>query len=165
MINYLEYDSPLGNLLLAATERGICGLYFEEHRHFKGSAGWRHNPQQPDLQMAGRQLDEYFDGRRKIFNLPLDLTGTPFQRAVWQALAEIPFGAVVSYAQHAARVARPNAVRAVGTAIGRNPVSIIVPCHRVLGSSGALTGYAGGLERKRSLLALEGRDASLLIAT
>src|SRR5690606_38877516 len=105
---------------------------------------------------TARQLDEYFAGKRTAFDVPLDLTGTPFQRAVWRELNAIPFGKSVSYAAHAQRLGNPKALRAVGAAIGKNPVSIIVPCHRVIGSSGAVTGYAGGLERKRFLLALEG---------
>ncbi len=159
MIHYIEHPSPLGLLLLAATEEGISGLYFDEHKHFNGKAGWRHDAGQPHLIDAARQLDEYFAGRRTVFDLPLDMAGTPFQRTVWQALTKIPFGRTGSYTEHAQRIGNPDAVRAVGTAIGRNPVSIIVPCHRVIGRSGMLTGYAGGLERKRYLLALE--DARL----
>ena len=109
--------------------------------------------------MLGRARDEigeYFDGRRKRFDLPLELVGTPFQCQVWQALLEIPFGQTATYGAIARRCGRPRAVRAVGAAVGRNPVSIIVPCHRVLGSDGSLTGYAGGLPRKRALLSLEG---------
>lgn len=155
MIYYLEHPSPLGLLLLAATEKGISGLYFEQHKHFKGKAGWRHDRSQSHLNNAARQLDEYFSGRRTVFDLPLEMTGTPFQCTVWQQLTTIPFGCAGSYTEHAQRIGRANAVRAVGTAIGRNPISIIVPCHRIIGSSGMLTGYAGGLERKRYLLTLE----------
>jgi methylated-DNA-[protein]-cysteine S-methyltransferase len=132
---------------------------FEEHKHFKGKDGWLRTPTQAAVQhlnSAAVQLDEYFARKRTEFDVLLDLSGTEFQRGVWAALSEIPFGISVSYAQHAYGLGNPKAVRAVGSAIGKNPVSIIVPCHRVLGSSGAVTGYAGGLERKRFLLALEG---------
>lgn len=160
MISYIEHPSRVGTLLLAATDAGVSGIYFEEHKHFKGKDGWQQAvPQSPaaqHLEKAVVQLDEYFAGQRTTFDVPLDLSGTEFQRAVWQELSAIPFGKSVSYAQHAQRLDNPKALRAVGSAIGKNPVSIIVPCHRVIGSSGAVTGYAGGVERKRFLLALEG---------
>jgi len=155
MIYYTELPSPLGMLLLAATDQGLRGLYFEEHKYFNGPHGWQRDANHPHLSKAASQLDEYFAGRRRDFDIALDLNGTPFQRAVWQALLELPFGGTSSYRAIAQRVGNPQAVRAAGTAIGRNPVSIIVPCHRVLGSSGALSGYAGGLERKQHLLAHE----------
>lgn len=160
MISYIEHPSPVGTLLIAATDIGICGIYFEEHRHFKGKDGWtRALPQSPaskHLTETARQLDEYFAGKRTEFDVALDLTGTVFQRTVWDELSRIPFGKSVSYAQHAQKLGNPKALRAVGSAIGKNPISIIVPCHRVIGSSGAITGYAGGLERKQFLLTLEG---------
>lgn len=156
MIHYIEHPSPVGNLLLASTERGLCGLYFEQHKYFKGKEGWRHDAHQAHLKQAARQLDEYFAETRREFDVTLDTSGTPFQHAVWEALMCIPFGQTASYAQQAIRIGKPRALRAVGTAIGRNPISIIVPCHRVIGTSGAATGYAGGLERKYTLLALEG---------
>jgi methylated-DNA-[protein]-cysteine S-methyltransferase len=147
-------------LLIAATERGVSGIYFEEHRHFKGKDGWQQpivqSPAARHLAKTAAQLDEYFAGKRTEFDVPLDLAGTDFQRSVWQELSAIPFGKSVSYAQHAQKLGNPKALRAVGSAIGKNPVSIIVPCHRVIGSSGDITGYAGGLERKRFLLGLEG---------
>ncbi|HEY8605737.1 MAG TPA: methylated-DNA--[protein]-cysteine S-methyltransferase [Noviherbaspirillum sp.] len=155
MINYLEHPGPLGMLLVAASPEGICGVYFEQHKYFGGTAGWKQDSGSTLLRQAARQLDEYFEGRRHNFDLPLDLRGTAFQRAVWHALLDLPFGGTSSYRQVAARAGNPAAVRAAGTAIGRNPVSIIVPCHRVLGSSGGISGYAGGLERKRYLLAHE----------
>lgn len=158
MISYIEHPSPIGILLIAATDTGVCGIYFEEHKHFKGKDGWLQIPTQAaakHLTKAATQLDEYFAGKRTKFEVVLDLSGTEFQRGVWTALNAIPFGQSVSYAQHAQGLGNPKALRAVGSAIGKNPVSIIVPCHRVLGSSGAVTGYAGGLERKRFLLALE----------
>lgn len=153
--SYIDHPSPLGTLLLAATENGLCGLYFEQHKYFSGTHDWRRDPDQPHLRRAAHQLDEYFAGQRSSFDIPLDMSGTPFQRAVWQQLRDLPFGATTTYQTIAQRIEKPNAVRAAGTAIGRNPVSIIVPCHRVLGASGTLSGYAGGLERKRFLLGLE----------
>lgn len=152
MISYTEYDGPLGKMLLAATRDGLCGVYFVPHRHFSGPQGWRRDPDHAHLHQAARELDDYFNGRRRDFDVPLDLRGTPFQVAVWKELQRLSFGTTSSYSELAARAGRPAAVRAAGTAIGRNPVSIVVPCHRVLGSSGALSGYAGGLERKRYLL-------------
>jgi methylated-DNA-[protein]-cysteine S-methyltransferase len=156
---YSEHASPLGPLLLAATKNGLCGLYFEQHKYFRLPSEWERQSGHPHLQQAVRELDEYFVGRRDTFGVPLDLQGTPFQRSVWQALQALPYGATTSYQLLAAGIGRAQAVRAAGTAIGRNPVSIIVPCHRVLGASGALSGYAGGLERKRFLLALEASAA------
>jgi methylated-DNA-[protein]-cysteine S-methyltransferase len=156
MIQYMKQASPLGPLLLAATEGGISGVYFAEHRHFKGPQEWQRATQHPLLQRAATQLEEYFAGQRQEFDVPLDLRGTPFQLSVWRALCGISFGCTKTYGEHARDVGNPKAVRAVGAAIGRNPLSIIVPCHRVMGASRSLTGYAGGLERKRALLALEG---------
>jgi methylated-DNA-[protein]-cysteine S-methyltransferase len=155
MIHYRMHASPLGGLLLAASDRGLCGLYFDEHRHFKGPQGWLASDDHPHLQRAAAQLDEYFDGSRQAFDVPLDLAGTPFQRKVWEKLSQVPYGATASYLLHAQAGGAGHAVRAVGTAIGRNPVSIIVPCHRIVAVNGALAGYAGGLERKRYLLAFE----------
>ena len=156
MTYYLEHPSPLGLLLLAASERGLSGIYFSEHRHFKGKDGWQAASDLLHLKQAAQQLDSYFAGERYTFDLALDLQGTEFQRAVWQELMRIPFGHTTSYAEHAQRIGRPRALRAVGAAIGRNPVSIVVPCHRVIGSTGAPTGYAGGVARKLQLLAIEG---------
>jgi methylated-DNA-[protein]-cysteine S-methyltransferase len=156
MIHYTEHASPLGPLLLAASEQGMSGVYFAEHRHFKGTQDWQRTADHALLRRAGAQLDEFFAGSRKEFKLPLDLRGTPFQQSVWHALCAITYGQTVTYGQHAQALGKAKAVRAVGAAIGRNPLSIIVPCHRVLGATQALTGYAGGLERKRALLALEG---------
>jgi methylated-DNA-[protein]-cysteine S-methyltransferase len=160
MIHYMHQDSPLGRLLLAATDKGLSGIYFEEHRHFKGMHGWQRADGDATLKRAARQLDEYFSGKRVVFDLPLDLNGTEFQCKVWRALLQIPFGHTISYMQHAERVGNSKALRAVGAAIGRNPVSIVVPCHRVIGASRTPTGYAGGLERKCSLLAFEGIQLS-----
>lgn len=164
MIHYRMHASPLGSLLLAASGQGLCGLYFDEHRHFKGPQGWLASDDHPHLRRAAAQLDEYFDGRRQAFDLPLDLAGTPFQRKVWEKLSQVPYGATVSYLLHAQAAGAGHAVRAVGTAIGRNPVSIIVPCHRIVAGNGALAGYAGGLERKRYLLAFEAAGSGVKLA-
>ena len=160
MICYTKHPSPLGSLVLAATEKGLCGVYFEEHKYFNGVGAWRQAQEQSHLGHAAAQLDEYFAGRRSTFDVALDLHGTDFQSEVWTALRGLPFGSTTTYRLIAERIGRPAAIRATGTAIGRNPVSIIVPCHRVVGMSGALSGYAGGLERKRYLLDLEMREVS-----
>jgi methylated-DNA-[protein]-cysteine S-methyltransferase len=152
-----RYQSPLGPMIVAATARGVAGVWFEGQRHLPDSSGWPHQPQHPVLRQALAQLQEYFNGARTVFDLPLDLQGgTAFQQSVWQALLAIPPGATTSYGVLSQRIGQPSAVRAVGAAVGRNPVSIVVPCHRVLGADGSLTGYAGGLERKSALLQLEG---------
>ena len=152
-----RYESPLGTMLVAASDAGVAGVWFDGQRHGPDSSGWREDAQHPALREAVAQLRAYFDGERTQFDLPLDLdAGTPFQRSVWGALLAIPRGATTSYAQLARQLGRPQAARAIGAAVGRNPVSIVVPCHRVLGTGGALTGYAGGLERKTALLRLEG---------
>ena len=150
-------DSPLGPVRLAASEAGLCGLWFEGDPHQPDLTAVAVDRQHPLLQQAVQQLQAYFAGQRKDFDLPLDLSrGTPFQQAAWQALRALPYGATTSYGALSATIGRPRAMRAVGAAIGRNPVSIIVPCHRVIGANGALTGYAGGLPRKQALLRLEG---------
>lgn len=160
MTYYIQHDSPLGTLLLAASEHGLSGIYFEEHKHFTGIQGWQHAPSHLLLKDVACQLDQYFAGQRRDFNVPLDLVGTQFQQSVWRELLQIPFGHTISYTQHAQRIGNPKALRAVGAAIGRNPVSIIVPCHRVIGASRAPTGYAGGLAHKCTLFALEGIQLS-----
>lgn len=154
-------DSPLGDLRLVASTRGLAGLWFvQRQRHEPPAerlAAWQAVASHPVLDAAARQLGEYFHGQRQRFDLALDLEqGTPFQRSVWRALLAIPAGATTSYGTLATGLGRPQAVRALGAAVGRNPLSIIVPCHRVVGSNGSLTGYAGGLDRKQALLELEG---------
>lgn len=152
-----SYDSPLGLIILAASDNKLIGVWFDGQRHQPDPSAWPIAPAQTVLKQATVQLTEYFAGRRTAFELPLDLSsGSIFQQAVWRALQKIPYGATRSYGALSADIGRPTAVRAVGAAVGRNPFSIIVPCHRVLGSGGALTGYAGGLERKTALLQLEG---------
>jgi methylated-DNA-[protein]-cysteine S-methyltransferase len=152
-----RYDSPLGPMIVAATANGLAGAWFEDQRHLPDSSGWPEEPGHPVLRRAVAQLEEYFCGLRSGFDLPLDLQGgTPFQQSVWQALLSIPRGGTISYGVLGHRIGQPSAMRAVGAAVGRNPLSIVVPCHRVLGADGSLTGYAGGLERKTALLQLEG---------
>ncbi|MBT9525056.1 MAG: methylated-DNA--[protein]-cysteine S-methyltransferase [Rhizobacter sp.] len=148
--------SPLGPILLARTQAGLAGAWFEDQKWHPSELDAPEQPEDPLLQQAATQINEYFAGDRTHFELPLDLQGTPFQQAVWRALCAIDAGITESYATVARRIGAPQAVRAVGAAVGRNPVSVIVPCHRVVGADGSLTGYAGGLERKRALLTLEG---------
>lgn len=165
-----RWASPLGEMLLARTAEGLAGLWFDGQKHGPGPLAVPERPEDPLLQRAIAQLQRYFStpvrgtGQRGAtdtidppFDLPLDLQGTPFQRAVWQALCHITPGQTRSYGEIAQAVGAPRAVRAVGAAVGRNPVSVIVPCHRVVGRDGSLTGYAGGLDRKQALLRLEGR--------
>ncbi len=152
-----RYRSPLGSMIVAATARGVAGVWFDGQRHLPDHCAWPERPGDPLLVRAIAQLGEYFAGQRIAFDLPLDLQGgSPFQQSVWQALLGIPPGGTTSYAALSRQIGQPAAVRAVGAAVGRNPVSVVVPCHRVVGSNGALTGYAGGLERKGALLRLEG---------
>ena len=153
-------DSPLGAITLAATVRGLAGAWFDAQQHLPDMTGWQPDPGHPVLCIAAEQLTAYFAGQRSDFDLPLDLShGTAFQQTIWQALLAIPHGTTTSYGELGARIGNPAAVRAVGAAVGRNPISVIVPCHRVIGMNGALTGYAGGLHRKTALLTLEGARA------
>lgn len=148
--------SPLGAIVLAATDRGLAGAWFDGQRHFPDARGWVASPENVTLQSAAAQLGTWFSGARSGFDLPLDLRrGTAFQQSVWRALMDIEPGTTTTYGALAAIIGKPAAVRALGAAIGRNPLSVIVPCHRVVGAKGALTGYAGGLERKAALLARE----------
>ena len=151
-----RYDSPLGAMVLAATSKGLAGVWFTDQRHAPDWSGWRMAPSHPLLCRAATQLSEYFAGKRSGFDLTLDLSaGTTFQQSVWQQLLSIGHGRTSSYGSVSAAAGKPAAVRATGAAVGRNPLTIIVPCHRVLGAHGALTGYAGGLQRKVALLQLE----------
>ncbi|WP_219219476.1 methylated-DNA--[protein]-cysteine S-methyltransferase [Variovorax boronicumulans] len=157
LLHTLHVDTALGGVTLAATDAGLAGLWFDRQRHLPDMRSWQPDDAHPVLRAAAAQLQDYFAGTRSDFDLPLDLShGTAFQQAVWQALLAIPAGQTTSYGTLSQRVGNPAAVRAVGAAVGRNPISVIVPCHRVLGADGSLTGYAGGLERKTALLALEG---------
>lgn len=150
-------DTPLGTVLLAASNQGLAGLWFEGQRHLPDTSQWQVVASQRWLDQSAEEVLGYFQGQRRHFETPRHAAwGTPFQRSVWDALTAIPWGATTNYGALAAQLKKPLAVRAVGAAVGRNPWSIIVPCHRVLGADGSLTGYAGGLERKRHLLQHEG---------
>ena len=148
---YSCIPSPIGSLTLVAADRGLAGLYMETHRQER--EGYILDDQR--FLSIRRQLDAYFAGQLRHFDISLDLAGTPFQMQVWHALQDIPFGETISYGEQARRIGNPKSIRAVGLANGRNPISIIVPCHRVIGKNGTLTGYGGGLDRKRFLLDLE----------
>jgi methylated-DNA-[protein]-cysteine S-methyltransferase len=156
-IAHLHFPSPVGRLKLVAGEHGLMAILWENDdpkrvRLDETVADTGH----PVLQQTARQLDDYFAGRRRVFDLPLAFQGTDFQKAVWQALLAIPFGETRNYGQLTAQLGNPSASRAVGAANGKNPISIIAPCHRVIGGNGKLTGFAGGLEAKAYLLGLEG---------
>ncbi|WP_033294237.1 methylated-DNA--[protein]-cysteine S-methyltransferase [Amycolatopsis jejuensis] len=155
-------DSPEGELTLVSRDGGLAGLYLANEQYRPAQPTFGHRDDRPFTE-AKRQLDEYFTGTRTAFDLPLALRGTPFQVTVWRALLEIPYGETTTYRELAESIGRPTAFRAVGLANGKNPISIVVPCHRVLGSDGTLTGYAAGLDCKRRLLDLEqsGRPAKL----
>ncbi len=159
-LSALRIDSPLGPITLAARDQGLCGLWFEDQKHGPSQAQrlqWSIDASHTVLQNAAAHVLACLNGQPQIWEGPLDLSaGTPFQQLVWQALLHIPTGQSQTYGELARQLDRPQAVRAVGAAVGRNPVSIIVPCHRVLGVGGQLTGYAGGLWRKQALLQLEG---------
>lgn len=155
--------SPVGPLLLAADDDGLRLVEFHESVHrIRRDDDW-HEGGHPVLDATRLQLDEYFRGERRVFDLPLAPRGTPFQLEVWHALATIGYGATRSYAQLASQVGRPKAMRAVGAANGRNPLPIVLPCHRVIGADGSLTGFGGGLPTKRFLLQLEGALAPELL--
>lgn len=153
---WMRLPTPLGPMWLAADAQGLVGAWFDDEKHFHGPPPeWREDATQPLLGRAAAQLQDWFAGRRRDFDLPLAPRGTPFQQAVWREIARVGWGETRAYGVVAAAIGRPRAVRAVGAATGRNPLTLIVPCHRLLGRDGALTGYAGGLERKRALLAFE----------
>ncbi len=156
---FTHVDSPIGRLMLAASDDGLRAVEFPENRHpVKRDGEWREG-RHSLLDEASHQLQDYFAGKRRDFDLPLAPRGTPFQLQVWQALRSIPFGQTWSYARLAQAIDNPSAMRAVGSANGRNPIPIIVPCHRVIGADGSLTGFGGGLPTKAALLRLEGIDA------
>jgi methylated-DNA-[protein]-cysteine S-methyltransferase len=161
MRTHTVMDSPVGTLTLVATDGVLSGMYMEEQRHRPTAEtfGPRDDTQSGD---AIEQLHAYFAGDLKDFDVPLAMTGTPFQRRVWTELQRIPYGETISYGELAERLGQPTASRAVGLANGKNPIGIIVPCHRVVGSTGSLTGYGGGLPRKRFLLSFERGEPTLL---
>ncbi|GAM65821.1 methylated-DNA-protein-cysteine methyltransferase [Vibrio ishigakensis] len=154
MLYYNEFDSALGIITVQTSDKGIKGIWFETYTTKPDELG-EHTSNHPILVSAKKQLSEYLNSERAEFDLPLDADGTEFQKQVWSELAKIPFGETRSYKQIAEAINKPKAVRAVGAANGKNPVSVVVPCHRVVGSNRALTGYAGGIERKKKLLELE----------
>lgn len=151
-----RFESPLGPMILVSDGKSLTGLYLEGQKHFpKNADAWVWGENLPLFEKARVQLAEYFAGERRSFDLPLEPVGTPFQQRVWKELGAIPHGSTLAYSEIAHRMGRPTAARAVGAAVGRNPLTILVPCHRVLGQNGSLTGFAGGLERKERLLELE----------
>jgi len=158
LIHYDDMDSPIGRLRLVADRDGLREIWFEQGRHQKAvEPNWIRATE--PLAFVRLQLEEYFAGERQHFELPLHPQGTPFQLEVWRELARIPYGVTISYGELARRIEQPQAVRAVGAANGRNPLPIVLPCHRVIGSDGSLTGFGGGLPTKRYLLQLEQRVA------
>lgn len=155
---YDYYDSPLGQILLTATPQALTGVHFAGEKFYPAIAeDWQQKPRARMISRARRQLREYFKGKRRVFDVPLDPRGTAFQRDVWQELLRIPYGATTHYGAIAQRIGKASASRAVGAANGQNRISIIIPCHRVIGADKDLTGYAGGLARKDALLRLEAR--------
>ena len=157
-LTYTSTPSPVGDLKLVASDAGLVAILWENDPPARVRLGeMTEDARHPVLAEAARQVGEYFAGARTAFDLPLDFRGTEFQKSVWAALLTIPFGETRSYGEIARQVGRPSASRAVGAANGRNPISIVAPCHRVIGSNGALTGFAGGLEAKALLLGIEGR--------
>ncbi|MCU1352278.1 MAG: cysteine methyltransferase [Acidimicrobiales bacterium] len=160
-VHYAVVDSPIDPLLLTAEDGRLTGLFMAVHRGGPQlDPAWQRD--EAALAPVVEQLHEYFAGERTTFDIPLAPRGTPFQLQVWEALREIPYGTTTSYGELARRIGADKASRAVGLANGRNPISIVVPCHRVIGADGSLTGYGGGLERKRHLLDLESRSRRLL---
>lgn len=156
MIVHAYLPSPIGAIHLVAAGDALRGLYMEDHRHERPpGADWRLDDRHPVFLEAAKQLAAYFAGELRDFDLPLAPVGTPFQRRVWDALRGIPYGATTTYGELARAIEAPTASRAVGAANGRNPLSIVVPCHRVIGANGDLVGYGGGMPRKVALLALE----------
>lgn len=160
-VYYTYMESPVGRLMLIGSGEGLLEIRFMRERGDEVHAEWRRDD--APFRDAIKQLQGYFDGKRRDFDLVLLPRGTPFQLKVWEALRGIPYGETISYAELARRIGKPKAVRAVGAANGQNPLSIVVPCHRVIGSDGSLTGYGGGIENKEYLLALEGSRTLALL--
>jgi methylated-DNA-[protein]-cysteine S-methyltransferase len=158
MHHYDYFQSPHGRMLLVADDKALTRVSFAGQKYAPRVAkDWRRDAAHPLLRQAKRELAQYFAGKRQRFSVRLAPQGTTFQRAVWKAIAGVGFGRTIAYAELARRAGRPGSARAAGAATGRNPIGVIVPCHRIVGSNGALTGYAGGLAKKRALLALEAR--------
>ena len=157
MITWMRFETPLGTMLALAEDGALGGLDFTDAKYARAiAADWREDARSPLLLDCARQVREYFAGRRRTFELALAPRGTDFQRRVWREIAKIAYGETITYAELARRSGAARSARAAGAATGRNPLAIVVPCHRVLGSGGSLTGYAGGVDRKARLLALEG---------
>ena len=157
MTYYDYYQSPRGRMLLVADDKALTGVYFTGQKYQpRIEREWKREERHAPLRRAKRELAEYFGGTRTRFTVKVAPYGTPFQCAVWKAIAGVGFGKTIPYAELARRAGRPGSARAAGAATGRNPISIVVPCHRIVGSNGSLTGYAGGLAKKRELLAMEG---------
>lgn len=162
MIRFARFATPLGTLIATSAGSALTGVYFEGGRHARGVCEpWEEDPEAFPLRECAFQVREYLEGRRRGFDLPLSPEGSTFQKRVWTEIARIPYGETLTYAELATRAGAPGAARAAGAATGRNPLSIIVACHRVVGSDGSLTGYAGGIERKARLLAIEGAMQAL----
>lgn len=157
MIRYTVFESPLGAMRITSNGQAITAIGFPGQKHgIETQPDWRRDDEAPELAATRAQLAEYFAGRRRDFDLPLQPAGTRFQRSVWRALERVRYGRTSTYGELARVLQRPAAARAVGAAVGRNPIAIVLPCHRIIGADGSLTGYAGGLDRKTQLLTLEG---------
>ncbi|MBO1015970.1 methylated-DNA--[protein]-cysteine S-methyltransferase [Achromobacter sp. SD115] len=153
---YRDIPTPLGDMRLVASPKGLRGAWFTDQELLPAADGWILTDSDPILEQARRELDEWFAGRRRVFDVALDPVGTTFQHQVWHALCDLEFGVLTSYGDLARTVGRPKGAQAVGGAVGRNPISIIIPCHRIIGADTSLTGFGGGLPRKQALLAHEG---------
>jgi methylated-DNA-[protein]-cysteine S-methyltransferase len=157
MIRYARIPTPAGTLFATAANGALTGIYFENQQYFpRDMDEWLEDASAAPLPECARQIREYFEGKRTSFDLPLAPEGTDFQQRVWKQIARIPFGKTITYSELAKRAGAEGSARAAGAATGRNPITLVVPCHRVIGSDGSLTGYAGGLPRKTKLLELEG---------
>lgn len=157
---YMVVKTPVDDLMLVADDSALIGVYFSP---FTPADDWKRDPSHPILQEAAQQLHDYFAGKRNKFTIPLRLEGTDFQKKIWKEIARIPHGKTISYSDLAKRAGNPEAVRAAGTSTGRNPIAIVIPCHRVVGKNGAMCGFGGGLPRKKFLLNLENPEITLLL--
>lgn len=156
-MNYATFTSPFGKIVISTDGKKITGFYFLGQKYFKSiPSAWKKDIKHPLLIEAIKQVKAYFKRDRKDFDLPIITEGSAFQKKVWAAVAQTPYGVLTTYRSIAETIGKPKAVRAVGSAIGRNPICVIVPCHRVVGTNGAMSGYAGGIDRKKQLLVLEG---------
>lgn len=159
------YQSPLGEMLIISTADALVGLHFLGQKYFpRVDARWKEDASIAPIRATIQQLDEYFAGRRNRFDVPLGPYGTSYQHAIWNVISTVPYGETITYGELARRAGHPRDARAAGAATGQNPIGIIVPCHRIIGANGKLTGYAGGLDKKRALLALETEHAGSMPA-